>query len=171
MLQDIKFIVIDVDGTLTDGGIYYDNQGNELKKFNTKDAAGFFVAKRLGVKTIVLTGRCSLSTEKRVKELGCDFVFQNVKDKFTFLNDFMINNQISKNNLAYIGDDLNDLQSMKLAGFVACPLDSCKEVKDVADYISSCKGGNGAVRDVFEYLFRKINRWTDSVSSIYNCGI
>ena len=84
-LDFIKYIVIDVDGTMTDGGIYYDENGNELKKFCTKDAAGFFIAKRVGIKTVILTGRECQATTKRMKELQVDYLFQNITDKYVSL--------------------------------------------------------------------------------------
>ena len=122
--SELSYLVIDVDGTLTDAGIYYDEHGNELKKFCTKDAAGFFAAKAIGIKTVVLTGRECVATARRMSDLKVDHVFQNVKDKQSFLLSFMEDNQLSKEQLGYIGDDLNDLLPMQLAGVKACPADS-----------------------------------------------
>ena len=126
-MQKIKLIVIDVDGTMTDSGIYYDENGNEWKKFCTKDAAGFFVAHKLGIKIMVLTGRECAATERRMKELRVQYLCQNVKDKMGYLSEFMKKNQLSKEEVAYIGDDLNDLSPMQLAGYRGCPNDSCSE--------------------------------------------
>lgn len=169
--MEIKYLVIDVDGTMTDAGIYYDEYGNEMKKFCTKDAAGFFAAKELGIKIMVLTGRECKATERRMKEMKVEYLFQNVHDKVTFLQDFMVKNQISEEQIAYIGDDINDLAAMKLCGYVGCPEDSCKEVKKIADYISCEKGGNGAVRDIIEHLLKKENLWEKALSSVYGIGI
>ena len=88
----IKLVVIDVDGTMTDGGIYYDEHGNEMKKFSVKDAEGFFVAKRKGIQTMILTGRKCGATEKRARELKADNLFQDVKDKKKFLEDYIAKN-------------------------------------------------------------------------------
>lgn len=88
-MQKIKLIVIDVDGTMTDSGIYYDENGNEWKKFCTKDAAGFFAAHKLGIKIMVLTGRECAATERRMKELRVQYLCQNVKDKMGYLSEFM----------------------------------------------------------------------------------
>lgn len=115
---EIKLLVIDVDGTMTDGGIYYDASGNEIKKFNTKDAAGIFAARCAGIKTMVLTGRKSFAVEKRMKELKIDYVYQGISDKKCFLSKFMINNGLRKECIGYIGDDLNDWEPMQLAGVV-----------------------------------------------------
>lgn len=167
----IRYLVIDVDGTMTDGGIYYDEQGNEYKKFNSRDAAGFFAAKQCGIKIIVLTGRECVATSRRMKEMKVDFLFQNVKDKSVFLKAFMEEHKICKYEIGYIGDDLNDWASMQLTGFVACPSDSCKEVIQQADYVSEKKGGCGVVRDVVETILRKIDCWDKAVENVYGCGI
>ena len=139
-LKKIKYLVIDVDGTMTDAGIYYDEHGNELKKFCTKDAAGFFAARESGIKIMVLTGRECQATTRRMKEMKVDYIVQNIRDKVTYLQNFMKENQISQDELGYLGDDLNDLGGMKLAGFVGCPADACEEIKAVADYIAEAKG-------------------------------
>lgn len=169
--RSIEYIVIDVDGTLTDSGIYYDEHGNEQKKFCTKDAAGFFAAKTVGIKTIILTGRECAATTRRMQELNADYICQNVKDKVAFLREFMKEHNIAKEQLAYIGDDLNDLAPMQLAGFVACPADSCAEIIQIADYVSPINGGHGAVRDVIEQMLRDSEEWDDAVSNIYGIGI
>ena len=170
-LKAIKYIVIDVDGTLTDSGIYYDEHGNELKKFSTRDAAGFFAATVAGIKTIIITGRECAATTRRMKELKADFTIQNVKNKEAYLRDYMAEHSIAKEQLAYIGDDLNDLAPMQLAGFIACPADSCQEVMRIADYISPIKGGYGAVRDVIENMLRYCGEWDDAVRNVYGIGV
>ena len=170
MLKKIKYLIIDVDGTMTDAGIYYDENGNELKKFSTRDAAGFYAARRAGIKTVVLTGRESAATTRRMKELKVDFLFKNVKDKYGFLYRFMRENEIQREEMGYIGDDLNDLQPMTLAGFIGCPADSCSEVLAVANYVSPVKGGCGTVRDVVQYLLKNWGEWETAVSDIYGMG-
>ena len=169
--RTIEYIVIDVDGTLTDSGIYYDEHGNEQKKFSTKDAAGFFAAKAVGIKTIILTGRECAATTRRMEELNADYIVQNVKDKVSYMRNFMTEHQIKKEQLAYIGDDLNDLAPMQMAGFVACPADSCYEIVKIACYVSSVKGGYGAVRDVIEHILRDSGEWDDAVSDVYGIGV
>lgn len=164
---NLQYLVIDVDGTLTDAGIYYDEHGNELKKFCTKDAAGFFAAKAMGIKTVVLTGRECAATARRMRELNVDHVFQNVKDKQSFLRTFMTEKHIQKEQLGYIGDDLNDFAPMKLAGFVACPNDSCEEIKAISDYVSPVKGGHGAIREIIERFLRESGDWDNLVEKIY----
>ena len=165
--SELNYLVIDVDGTLTDAGIYYDEHGNELKKFCTKDAAGFFAAKAMEIKTVVLTGRECAATARRMSDLKVDYVFQNVRDKQRFLLSFMEENHIAKEQLGYIGDDLNDLLPMQMAGFKACPADSCEEIKNIADYVSTVNGGHGAVREIIEHALRASGDWDSLVEKIY----
>ncbi len=166
-MKTIKYLVIDVDGTLTDSGIYYDETGNELKKFCTKDAAGFFAAQKAGIKIIILTGRECKATKRRMEEMKVDYLYQDIKDKTSFLQEFMKKNNLAKEEMGYIGDDLNDLSSMKLVGFVGCPADSCQEVLEIAHYISPLKGGHGAVRDVIEHLLREADKWNRVIAEVY----
>lgn len=168
---EISYLVIDVDGTMTDAGIYYDENGNELKKFCTKDAAGFFAASRAGIKLMVLTGRECLATKKRMSELKVDYLYQNIRDKKSFLKEFMEKNSIKKENVGYIGDDLNDYAPMLMCGFVGCPKDSCREIIEIADYVSGVKGGHGAVRDIIEYLLKSRGVWETCVAETYGIGV
>lgn len=171
MKKDIKLLVIDVDGTMTDAGIYYDEHGNELKKFCTKDAAGFFAAHMVGIEIMVLTGRECEATTRRMNEMKVEYLYQNIKDKQAFLKKFMESHSITKDELGYIGDDLNDYPSMQLAGFIGCPADSCIEIREIADYVSTIKGGQGAVRDIIEYILRDSGKWKSAVAKVYGIGI
>ncbi len=170
-LKEIKYLIIDVDGTLTDASIYYDENGNELKKFSTKDAAGFFAAHHVGIKIMILTGRECAATTRRMKEMQVEYLVQDCKDKITYMQNFMKENDISKNELGYLGDDLNDLPGMSLCGFVGCPADACAEVKKIADYISGVCGGYGAVRDIVSYLLSGRGEWEEAISGVYGIGI
>jgi 3-deoxy-D-manno-octulosonate 8-phosphate phosphatase (KDO 8-P phosphatase) len=167
----IKYLIIDVDGTMTDAGIYYDEHGNELKKFCTKDAAGFFAAREAGIKIMVLTGRECAATTRRMTEMKVDYLVQNCKDKITYLTQFMQENSIAKEEIGYLGDDLNDLPPMGLCGFVGCPADACREVKERADYVSDVKGGHGAVRDIIEYMLRERGEWESVTAKVYGIGV
>ena len=169
-LNLISLLVIDVDGTMTDGGIYYDSSGNELKKFNTRDAAGLFAARHANIKTMVLTGRSSHAVEKRLRELKVDYLFQGIHDKKHFLETFMVEHSLSRENIGYIGDDLNDLEPMKLAGFVSCPADACDEIRQIADYVSTVKGGDGAVRDCITHLLKCRGEWEAAIAKAYGFG-
>ncbi len=170
-LKKIKYLVIDVDGTLTDAGIYYDENGNELKKFSTKDSAGLFAARYVGIKIMILTGRECAATTRRMKEMKADYLIQNCMDKVKYMQDFMKEESLTQCEMGYLGDDLNDLPGMRMCGFVGCPADACKEVKAIADYISDIKGGYGAVRDIISYLLTEREEWDKAVSEIYGTGV
>ena len=170
-LKKIKYLIIDVDGTLTDAGIYYDENGNELKKFCTKDAAGFFAAHQAGIEIMILTGRECAATTRRMKEMKVEYLIQNCKDKVSYIQKFMKDNNIDRDEIGYLGDDLNDLPGMSLCGFVGCPADACDEVKEKADYISGIKGGYGAVRDIVSYLLKKRGEWEKAISTVSGIGI
>lgn len=167
MINKPKLIVIDVDGTLTDAGVYYDEFGNELKKFSTKDAVGFFAAHTVGIKTMVLTGRECMATRRRMMEMKVDYLFQHINDKADFLKKYMAENEINGKDIAYIGDDLNDLAAMKLCGFIGCPRDSCQEVKEISGYVSFLCGGHGAVRDIIEHLLKETGDWDKAISDLF----
>lgn len=157
-LSKIKVIVLDVDGTLTDGGVYIDSNGFETKKFNIKDGGGIALATRAGYEFMILTGRKSYCVEKRAQELKIKHLFQGVDNKIDVLEKFLAENNLTSENIAYMGDDFNDLDCMNHAGFVACPADAMQCVKEVADYITEHNGGYGAVRDFCELLLTILKR-------------
>lgn len=163
----IRLVVVDVDGTMTDGGIYYDENGNELKKFNTRDAAGYFVAKVAGIKIMVLTGRECYATTRRMQEMKIDYIYQNIVDKYQFLECFLKTEGYSKDEVAYFGDDLNDYYPMSLASVVGCPKDAYDEIKKIATYVSKKEGGKGAVRDFIEHILKMRDEWEISFSKAY----
>ena len=165
-LAMLKVFVVDVDGTMTDSGIIYDETGNELKRFSTRDYVGIVAAHFINIKIIVLTGRECEATKRRLNELKVDYIFQNVKNKATFLQNFAKEKGLTKENIGYIGDDLNDYFAMHSAGFVACPADSCEEVKQISHYISSCAGGYGVVQDVMRHVLIELGEWDKFINEI-----
>lgn len=170
-LMKIKYLIIDVDGTMTDAGIYYDEHGNELKKFCTKDAAGYFAAHAIGIKLMVLTGRECAATMRRMEEMKFDYIVQKIQDKAAYLKEFMEKNGVLPEEVGYIGDDLNDLPPMMMCGFAGCPADACEEVKTKADYISAVKGGYGAVRDIISMLLKTRGQWETAVADVFGIGV
>ena len=116
----IKLLVLDVDGTLTDGGLYLDSTQNETKKFSVRDGAGLVLAKAAGIQVMILTGRESEPVRRRANELKLDYVHQNVKQKGPYLAAFLKENGFQKEEVAYVGDDWNDLAALALLGFVEC---------------------------------------------------
>lgn len=153
--MSIELIVLDVDGTLTDGRIIYDEQGNELKEFDVKDGLAIASWLKLGKEVAIITGRESRIVEKRAKELYIKHVFQGVEDKLKTLQSLLETIGIDAQQVAVIGDDLNDLQMMRFAKLSFMPGDGSLYLEEYADVILSNNGGRGAVREMIEYLIQK----------------
>lgn len=161
-MKDIKLIALDVDGTMTCGEIMYIEDGDdwkELKVFNAKDGLSMKTAIKHGLELAIITGRHSVITKKRGEELGIKHVYQNVHNKIPVLLEICEDLGISPQEVAYIGDDINDLGIMGIVGFSACPKDAAEDILQVADYISKYPGGRGAVRQVIEMIMRVQNTW------------
>jgi 3-deoxy-D-manno-octulosonate 8-phosphate phosphatase (KDO 8-P phosphatase) len=159
LVKNIHYIVLDVDGTLTDGGIYYDINGIELKKFYAKDGLAVKAAGRAGIECIIMTGRESWMVQKRAQETHIRHIYQNVRKKGLFLQDFMHQHEVCAGEIAFIGDDINDLPGMRECGFVACPADAGEDVLEYADYVAEKCGGHGAVREIIELIMRAQGKW------------
>ena len=158
-MKDIKILVHDVDGTLTDGKIYVDDKDNSFKAFNVKDGFALVNWLKLGGEVAILTGKKSNIVEKRAKELGIKYIIQGSKNKKQDLKNLLKELNITFENVAYMGDDLNDLGVMKSVGFSACPKDSVQEVLEITNFISSKNGGDGAVREFLEHIMKKNGMW------------
>ena len=150
----IKLFVMDVDGTLTDGKIYISNNGEAMKAFSAHDAVGVRMLPSHNITPVIITGRKSEIVKIRAKEMNMDlsFVFQNVNSKLEKLNQILEDNNILPEEVAYIGDDINDLECFKICGFTACPKDAVDAIKKESTYISKNNAGDGAVRDIIEHL-------------------
>ena len=148
----IKLLILDVDGTLTDGGIYYGSDGTEYKRFCAQDGAGIIAAERAGVEFVIMTARESPVVLRRAQDLNIRHVYQDVHDKKERLRELMAELELVSEDVAYFGDDTIDLEAMSLCSFVGCPCNACKEVKAASDYVSPYEGGHGAVRDILEYM-------------------
>lgn len=166
-MKMIKLIVLDVDGTLTDGGIYYSESGIEIKKFNSKDAAGILACQAIGIDCMILTGRKSAAVTRRAKELHIKYVYQGITDKMDFLLEFLKEQKMDLQEILYIGDDLNDIKCMNIVGVAGCPADASPEILMRADYIASHNGGHGAVRDVLFSYLKDNNLYDDAISKAY----
>lgn len=165
--QKVKLIVLDVDGTLTDGGIYYDSQGNEIKRFDVKDGLGIKVGIAAGLEFAVITGRESPMVERRVKELGIRYLRSGVQIKFPALKQLMEELQLCPDEVCYIGDDLNDLECMEYVGVAACPADAAEEVKRISHFVSDRSGGYGAVKSCIKSLLIHRGSWESLYKSMY----
>ena len=166
-LEKITLIVLDVDGTMTDGGIYMDSNLVESKKFNIKDGIGIVLAQSVGVDFMIITGRSSACVEQRANELHIKYIVQGIQNKAEYLKDFMSANKLLPENIAYIGDDLNDLPAMHYAGVSACPSDAAEEVKEYCDIVLSQKGGEGAIRAFVELLLKERKLWNKAIDNVF----
>ena len=162
----IKLILLDVDGTLTDGGIYRDNNGEEFKKFNVKDGYVIINARKLGIDFGIITCRKSELVRIRAEELKIKYLYQGISEKVPILEELMESYNLKKEEIAYMGDDLNDLGIMKKVGLKGAPQDAVSEVKDIADFVSSKKGGEGAVREFVEFILKKEEKWSKFLENV-----
>lgn len=169
LAKNIKLIILDVDGTLTDGSIVIGNNGEELKSFSVKDGFAIVQAGLCGIKFAIITGRSSKIVEKRALELKIDEVHQGIKNKVAKLKEIMDKYGILESETAYMGDDVNDLMAMKMVGFKGAPFDAVQEIKEAADFISTAPGGKGAVREFVELILREQGHWKEIVKK-YDLG-
>lgn len=155
-MKRIKLLVMDVDGTLTDGKIYVAATGEQFKAFDVKDGYGIrHILKKYEIKTAIITGRESGIVQYRAKELDVDFIFQGIQDKVECLETLIGRLGYDWTNVAYIGDDVNDLQCINRAAWSGCPEDAHMRVREAVTYIAKRKGGSGAVREIIEYLIEE----------------
>lgn len=153
MSSKIKLLVMDVDGTLTDGKINMGPDGEVFKAFDIKD--GYGINEMLpshGIVPAIITGRTSQIVENRARELHITELYQGKHDKLDTLLSLMEKYECSRENVAYIGDDVLDIVCMRECGLVGCPADACGQVKEIAHFVSLKNGGDGAVREFIEYI-------------------
>ncbi len=151
--KHIKLLITDCDGVLTDAGVYYGENGEVLKKFNIRDGMGVERLRKLAnIETAIITGEISPSVAKRAEKLKITELHLGIKDKLAVLVQIMANRNLNKNNIAYIGDDVNDIEIMQNVGLTACPSDAISFTKEVADYICENKGGEGCFREFAELI-------------------
>ncbi|MEP0822579.1 MAG: HAD-IIIA family hydrolase [Ignavibacterium sp.] len=153
-LKPITLLLLDVDGVLTDGGIYYTESGEEMKRFHTQDGYGLVKLQKAGVAVALLTGRYSRLVERRAKELGISEVYQNVEDKAQAYAAIKTRLGLTDRQIAYVGDDEPDLQVLRQVGFSAVPADAAKVVRGEVHYVCKQKGGEGAVREVVDLILK-----------------
>lgn len=151
-----KLLVMDVDGTLTNGEIYMSSNGEVFKAFNVKDGYGIKnILKAQGIQTAIITGRQSEIVKQRAAELDIDYLYQGVSDKLSCLRKILEEVSCSFEDVVYVGDDVNDLPCMENVGWSCCPSDAHDIVKMTADYVTKCKGGQGAVREIIDLIVMK----------------
>ena len=169
-LQKIKLLALDVDGVLTDGSIYISPAGEVFKGFNAKDGMGISCALRSGLQIAVITGRQSPIVERRCEELGITLLQQGVKDKRLALQQMAQELGLVREEIAYMGDDLNDIPAFKASGLNLVPADAAMEVLAVADIITKASGGRGAVREAITMILAAQDNWNVIVNSYLNAG-
>lgn len=165
-LKQIKMLLLDVDGVLTDGRIIYDNNGVESKAFHVRDGHGLKLLQRAGVKVGIITGRESQVVAHRAAELGIDLVYQGVKDKLVPYEEILESHGLSDEQVAYVGDDLVDLPILSRVGLACTVADGVPELKPYVDYISTLAGGAGAVREICDMILHQSGLWS-SVTDRY----
>jgi len=154
----IKLLVLDVDGTMTSGDLTFDSNGIESKTFNVKD--GMAIAswtKKLNLKIAIITGRKSTIVQKRAEELGVQFIYQGVHNKDEVLENILKDENLTFENVASIGDDLNDYKMLKKSSLSFCPADGVKEIRELVNVVCTKKGGQGAIREMIEYILKYEN--------------
>jgi len=162
----IKLLVLDVDGCLTDGKIIYSNSGEESKNFNVKD--GFAITNwiKLGYDIVIITGRKSQLVEYRAKELGVKYLYQGIKDKKAVLEQLLEELKLTMNEVAAIGDELNDYKLLQCVGQSFTPQDGAEYVKNIVDITLTCKGGEGAVREMIDIVVKE-NKQLDQYLALW----
>ena len=152
MLKRIRLFATDVDGVLTDAGMYYSESGEEMKKFNTRDGMGIKLLQRAGLITAIVTQERTKLVARRGEKLTIPEVHQGVMNKLELIREMAGRHGLSMDEVAYIGDDVNDLEALKAVGLSATPADGMPQVAAVVDYVCSKKGGEGAVRELVEMI-------------------
>ncbi len=158
---DIECLLCDVDGVLTDGGLYYDRRGHGLLRFDVRDGMGLRLAQRAGLRTGVITGRSSPALEHRARELDLDPILDGISDKGAALDAFLEDSNLTVRQIAFIGDDLNDLVVLARCGLAFAPADAAPEVRTVVHRVLDAGGGRGCVREAIEAILRARGDWDD----------
>ncbi len=153
-LKNIRLFATDVDGVLTDAGMYYSESGDEWKKFNTRDGMGIKLLQKAGVITAIVTQERTKLVARRGEKLTIPEVHQGVMDKLSLVKEMAARYSLKMEQVAYIGDDVNDLETLKAVGFSAAPADGMPAIVEAVDYVCRKKGGEGAVREVIEMILQ-----------------
>lgn len=165
-MKQIKVLVLDADGVLTDGKIYLNDRGEEMKAFDSKDGHGLKLIMRAGIQVAIITGRISQALEHRARELGIELLLQNVKDKRPALIELAQRIGCAPGEMAYMGDDVVDLPAMAVCGLTFAPADALEIVRARVDYVTERGGGNGAVREAVEIILKHMGMY-DQVMERY----
>lgn len=158
-----KLVITDIDGVWTDGGMYYDQNGNEWKKFNTSDSAGVLFLKLLDIPLAIITGEDTEIVKRRADKLKIDHLYMGVSDKVAIAEKLCTELEISLEDVAYIGDDLNDMALLRKVGFAATPDSAPSYIKDLVDIVIPAKGGDGAFRKFVESILSRNDKMEEAL--------
>ena len=162
----VRLIVFDVDGVLTDGGLYYGPEGEALKRFGVKDGHAIVMARLVGLPCAILTARTSRQVEVRGAELKLAAVLQGQRDKNAGLAALLAQLEVPAEAVAYMGDDTNDLGPLATVGLPACPADAVAEAREAALFVSRNPGGHGAARELIELVLKARGLWTQALAHV-----
>jgi 3-deoxy-D-manno-octulosonate 8-phosphate phosphatase (KDO 8-P phosphatase) len=157
--KKIKLLILDVDGVLTDGSIILDNEGNEFKRFHVRDGHGVKMLSKAGIKTAIITGRDSKVVQRRADELGIVEVHQKVFKKISVYEKLLRKYKCKDENVAFMGDDIVDIELLKRVGLSAVPADADEEAKKWAVFVATKEGGRGAVREFIDLILKSSGLW------------
>ena len=163
-LKTVRLLALDVDGTLTDGGVYYDDAGGETKRFHIHDGLGIVLAQMAGLKIVWITGRTSSIVQKRAGELKVPLVMQGVRDKGAALGEAAQSLDVPLAQCAFMGDDLNDLPGFATAAVCFAPANASPDILARADFVAGRNGGSGAVREVVDLILRARGDYEETVA-------
>jgi 3-deoxy-D-manno-octulosonate 8-phosphate phosphatase (KDO 8-P phosphatase) len=161
--QDIRLAIFDVDGVLTDGGLYLDDNGMETKRFHARDGLGLRLLQSAGIQLAIITGRTSGVVAHRSSELDIEHVYQGRKDKLPAFEELCAETGISADQVAYMGDDIVDLPIMRRVGLALTVPGACEEIAAIAHWVSTATGGNGAAREACEFILRAQGQYSSAI--------
>jgi 3-deoxy-D-manno-octulosonate 8-phosphate phosphatase (KDO 8-P phosphatase) len=159
----IKLLLMDCDGVLTDGRIWILESGDDQKAFHTRDGLGIELLHRAGLKSGVISGRVSSAVERRARGLGMSFVWQGREDKLQAFAETLAQAEVTNEQVAFVGDDLNDIPLMSRSGLAVAVADAAAETREHAHYVTTARGGHGAIREVVELILKSQGLWNDLV--------
>lgn len=167
-LARISLLVLDVDGVLTDGSIYLDDDGREFKRFHVRDGTGLTMWRLMGNNVAIITGRRGMAVQHRANELGIQHVMQGVSNKLAAFQDLLAQLHLKPENAAVIGDDVPELPLMRAGGYAMAVADAADELKKHADFITQKPGGHAAVREAIEHVLSARGEWPEAVQRFLN---
>jgi 3-deoxy-D-manno-octulosonate 8-phosphate phosphatase (KDO 8-P phosphatase) len=163
----VRFLILDVDGVLTDGRIVMDEKGVESKFFDVRDGHGLKLMMRADIQVAFLSGRQSEATRHQARDLGISKVYQNIHNKIDVYQQILAEEGLGDDDVGYMGDDVVDIPVLKRAGFAAVVADAVDDIKPFADYIAERQGGRGAVREVVEFILKSQGKWEEVTARYY----